>query len=193
MTAPDLYTVAHKSLRLAVSDAALLLGTAEPATAHGVLAPMVAVLHELHAHAAHEDEFIGPLLGRHLPGLADEIARQHEALGATIDAVHRQGDRLAARAEVEPGAPLALYRAFQRLAAANLVHLDHEETVVMPALWTAVSPGALSDLMAAFNLAHPEAAQLFHRWPDALTPTERDRFGITSGATAAGRAVGAFR
>jgi hypothetical protein len=34
--------------------------------------------------------------------------------------------------------------------------------------------------MAAFNAAHPEAAQLFHRWPDSLTPTERQAFGIPS-------------
>jgi hypothetical protein len=64
------------------------------------------------------------------------------------------------------------------MAAANLLHLDYEETVVMPALWTVAPPSALADVMAEFNAAHPEAVRLFHRWPAALTPTERSNLGI---------------
>jgi Hemerythrin HHE cation binding domain len=181
---PDLYTLAHKPLRLAVSDAAVLLGAAEPDTIADVAGPVALVIDELLGHAGHEDEFIEPALERYLPDVGLEIAAQHARLGASIDAVRRQLDALVTRAIVAPGAPLALYRAFQRMAALNLLHLDHEETVVMPALWTTTPPGVLEDLMAAFQAAHPESVQLFHRWPDALTPTERVNLGVTGAALA---------
>lgn len=174
----DLYTLAHKPLRLAVSDASVLLGATEPATFGRVVEPVSDVIDELLDHAAHEDRFIQPLLERLLPDLALEIAAQHERLGASITAVRRQLDALDSGPTVAPGAVLALYRAHQRMAAMNLVHLDHEETVVMPALWTAAPPEALAEVMAAFQEAHPEAVQLFHRWPGALTPTERATLGI---------------
>lgn len=180
----DLYTLVHKPLRLAVSDAAALLGRTE----HGVIAdvaePVTLVIEELLAHARHEDEYIEPVLERQVPDLALEIAAQHARLGASIDAVRRQLDTLVAEPAVPSGGPLALYRAFQRMAALNLWHLDHEETVVMPALWLAAPPEVLSEVMGAFRSAHPEAALLFHRWPDALTPSERASVGVGGDALA---------
>lgn len=176
---PDFYTLAHKSLRHAVSDTAVLVGATEPETLVAAVEPVSRVVADLLSHAGHEDHFIEPVLDRFLPDIALEIAVQHTRLGRAIDAVQRQLDGLASEPEVPPGGPLALYRSYQRMAATNLVHLDYEETVVMPALWAAATPGALADVMAAFNTAHPEAVELFHRWPDALTPTERDAFGIT--------------
>jgi hypothetical protein len=178
----DLYTLVHKPLRQAVSDTAVLLGATEPDSLTAVVEPVSTVIAELLGHASHEDHFIEPVLDRVLPDIALEIAAQHAHLGRAIDAVHRQLDGLTKEPAVPPGGPLALYRAFQRMAATNLVHLDYEETVVMPALWSAAPPEALTDVMAAFNAAHPEAVELFHRWPDALTPTERGAFGITNGA-----------
>jgi hypothetical protein len=176
---PDLYTVAHKSLRLAVSDAGALIGAAEPESVGDLIEPVSSVVADLLAHADHEDHFIEPLLERHLPDLCIEIASQHERLGASIDAVRRQLDALTSSHVVAQGGPLSLYRAFQRMAASNLMHLDYEETVVMPALTRAAPDGALTDLMSEFNASHPEAALLFHAWPEALTPTERANFGIT--------------
>ncbi|MHB1139317.1 MAG: hemerythrin domain-containing protein [Microthrixaceae bacterium] len=177
---PDLYTLAHKPLRLAVSHTAVLVGAAEPDSVEEIAEPVSGVVAELLNHASHEDHFIDPLLARFLPDLALEIASQHERLGASIEAVQRQVDQLTRGAKVAAGGPLTLYRAFQRMAAMNLLHLDYEETIVMPALWTATPDGALAEVMAAFNAAHPEASQLFHRWPAALTPTERANFGITN-------------
>lgn len=178
----DLYTLAHKSLRQAVSTTAVTLGAATPDTLASTVAPASEVIAELLAHAHHEDEFIEPVLDRFLPDIALEVGEQHRQLTATIDAVHRQLDGLASARAVAPGGPLALYRAFHRMAAANLVHLDYEETVVMPALWVAAPPEALDEVMASFNTAHPDASQLFHRWPDSLTPTERAAFGIATSA-----------
>lgn len=41
-------------------------------------------------------------------------------------------------------------------------------------------PEALSDVLARFRVAHPEAADLYRRWPDALTPGERRLVGVTA-------------
>jgi hypothetical protein len=177
---PDFYTLAHKSIRQAVSDTGVLLGATDPETVSATFEPASEVVAELLAHASHEDHFIDPALERFLPDIALEINDQHRRLGNTIEAVQRQLDALASHAPVPPGGPLALYRAYHRMAAMNLIHLDYEETVVMPALWTTAPVEALTDVMAAFNAAHPDAAQLFHRWPDSLTPAEREAFGITS-------------
>src|SRR5688572_29182174 len=114
---PDLYTLAHKSLRQAVSTTAVMLGAAEPDRLTEVVAPTSAVIRELLDHASHEDAFIEPVLERFLPDIALEIAEQHAHLTRAIDAVHRQLDGLANEATVAPGGPLALYRAFQRMAA----------------------------------------------------------------------------
>ena len=178
--ASDLYTLPHKPLRQAVSDIAVVLGATDADGLAAAAEPVSAVIDALQSHASHEDHFIEPVLDRFLPDLALEIAVQHSRLGGVVEAVRRQLDGLTAAAVTPPGGPLALYRAFQRMAAANLVHLDHEETVVMPALWAAAPPEALIDVMAAFNAAHPEAVQLFHRWPHSLTPTERAAFGISA-------------
>ena len=90
----------------------------------------------------------------------------------------RQLDGALAVAADQPGATLGLYRALQRLAAENLVHLDHEESVVLPALWVAAPERELAELMAAFRAAHPDAAELYRRWPDALSPAERALVGV---------------
>jgi hypothetical protein len=174
----DLYTLPHKALRCAVGEASTVLGALGPDDACAAAASVAEVVDVLLAHAAHEDEFIEPLLERHLPDAAFEIARQHGGLTAAIDGLRRQADHLAATANAEPGALLALYRAFERMAAANLVHLDHEESVVMPALWQAVPATELAALMDAFRAAHPDATELYRRWPNALTPAERTMLGL---------------
>jgi hypothetical protein len=175
MTAIDLYTLPHKPLRAATAQAGVLLGAADPDGLHLLVEPVQAALSELTHHAEHEEEFIDPLLARLLPDHAAEIARQHAALTAAIDGVRRQLDEVVGRGDGGGGAAalLGLYRAFHRMAATNLAHLDHEETVVMPALWVSAPEGALEDLMAAFRAAHPEAAELYRRWPAALSPGER--------------------
>jgi len=180
MTVIDLYTLPHKPLRAATAQAGVLLGAADPDAVHLLVEPVHAALSELAHHAEHEEEFIDPLLERVLPDHAEEIARQHATLTAAIDGVRRQLDEIAGRGNGGGGsaALLGLYRAFHRMSAINLAHLDHEETAVMPALWVSAPDGALEDLMAAFRAAHPEAADLYRRWPAALSPGERQLVGV---------------
>jgi hypothetical protein len=174
----DLYTLPHKALRDAMGRTGTLLAAAEPSTATTSIAAVAEVLDQLEAHGAHEDEFIQPVLAAYLPDIEADIAGQHRSLTAAVDGARRHLDRLTATAEAPPGELLTLYRSFQRLAAANLLHLDDEETRVMPALWVAAPPDALADVLARFRAAHPEAADLYRRWPDALTPAERQLVGV---------------
>jgi hypothetical protein len=174
----DLYTLPHKALRDAMGRAGTLLAATEPSTAATSLAVVADVLDQLEAHGAHEDEFIQPVLAAHVPDIEADIAAQHRSLTAAIGGARRHLDRLTATAEAPPGELLTLYRSFQRLTATNLMHLDNEETHVMPALWVAAPSDALSDILARFRAAHPEAADLYRRWPDALTPVERQLVGV---------------
>lgn len=175
----DLYTLPHKALRDAMGRAGTALAAIEPSTAATSIAVVADVLDELEAHGAHEDDFIEPVLAAYLPDIEADIAGQHRTLAAAIGGTRRHLDRLAATRQAAPGDLLTLYRSFQCLAAANLLHLDDEETRVMPALWVAAPPDALADLLARFRAAHPEAADLYRRWPDALTAQERQLVGLS--------------
>lgn len=162
----DLFTLPHKALRQALGDAGTHLAAhADPGLA-------VVALDDLEAHGHHEDELILPVLRRLLPALAAEQEAQHLALTARVGAVRRHLDAVRG-----PEDALAAYRALQRLAAANLAHLDHEEVVVMPALATAAPEGTTEEVMARFRAAHPDAGALYRRWPAALTAAERELVG----------------
>jgi hypothetical protein len=174
----DFYTLPHKAIRAAVAQAALTVGAAGPDDLDAAAAAVHDALGELSAHAAHEERFIDPLIRRLVPDLALGIAGQHRHLGATIDGVLRQLDGALAVAPDQPGATLGLYRALQRLSAENLLHLDHEETVVMPALWVAAPEQDLAEVMTAFRAAHPDAVDLYRRWPGALSAPERNLVGV---------------
>lgn len=174
----DLYTLPHKAIRAAVAEAALAVGAAEPHELPTATAGVLVALEVLSSHAAHEEEFIDPVLERLLPDHARSIGEQHRHLTTTIDGVRRQIDAAVAAASEQPGATLALYRAVQRLSAENLLHLDHEETVVMPALWITARPSDLAEVMDAFRAAHPDASDLYRRWPRALAADERRLVGV---------------
>jgi hypothetical protein len=140
-----------------MAEAAAALGSGAP----GATDLAAEVLHAIQDHGRHEDEFIHPLLRRHLPAIATDLDHQHEALDDLIVAT------MAALTAPDP------YRPFQRFIAENLRHLDHEETVVLPLLWRAVPDHELAEIRTAFMTAHPEANDLYRRWPAHLTPAER--------------------
>lgn len=171
----DLYTLPHKALRHGLAAA----GTALAREGRGAVDLVVEALDALAAHGHHEDAFIHPLLACHLPEIEAELKGQHADLDRRMRDVRRALDALGAREE-GPELALRAYRMFQRLLAWNLGHLDHEETHVMPALWAAAPPSALVDLMEAFRAAHPDAADLYRRWPEALDAGERRMFGLAA-------------
>lgn len=168
----DLYSLPHKALRVAVAHAGTVLSATDPDRAADDLVVVRGVLAELRDHAAHEDAFIHPLLARLVPTVEADLAVQHRGLDAAIDDLDRRLD-----GALTPETLLDLHRAYQRVAAQNLLHLDHEETVAMPALWARASSVSLGELMDRFRAAHPEAGDLYRRWPAGLTAEERERTG----------------
>lgn len=179
MSRIDLYTLPHKALRVAVAHGGTVLSATDPGRLDGDLVVVRSVLAELRSHAAHEDEFIHPLLARLVPSVEAELAAQHVELDAGLDGLDRTLDGLEGR-EATPDEITSLFRAYERVAARNLLHLDHEETVAMPALWAKASNVSLQVLMDRFRAAHPDAAELYQRWPDGLTAAERVLVGVTA-------------
>lgn len=175
----DLYTLPHKALRVAVAHGGTILSATDPARLDGDLVVVRSILAELRSHAAHEDEFIHPLLARLVPTVEAELAAQHVELDAGLDDLERTLDDLQGR-DVAPDEITALFRAYERVAARNLLHLDHEETVAMPALWTKASSVSLQVLVDRFHAAHPDATEIYRRWPAGLTAAERASVGVTA-------------
>ena len=176
---PDLFTLPHKALRAYVGLTATRLGALDIADAREVEAmrrDLHALIDELEAHGAHEDEFILPLLERRLPDLATQLHREHAELAGALAGLRRATDLLAA--EPAAGEQLVLYRHLRRFEAINMRHLDFEESIVMPALWLATPQAELAGVLTAFKAAHPEAADLYRHAPEALNPGERLLVGI---------------
>jgi iron-sulfur cluster repair protein YtfE (RIC family) len=176
---PDLFSLPHKALRTYVGLIATRLGALDTANARAIEQlgnDLHSLIDELEAHGAHEDDFILPLLDRRLPDLAGQMRLEHTGLTEALAGLHHSTDLLAA----EPGiaSQLALYRQLRRFEAINIRHLDFEETIVMPALWIAAPQAELAGVLTAFKAAHPEAAELYRRAPEALTPAEKALVGV---------------
>jgi iron-sulfur cluster repair protein YtfE (RIC family) len=175
----DLFTLPHKALRALVGLTATRLGALDVAAARDVERlqnELHRLVDELQSHGTHEDEFILPLLERHLPDLATRMRAEHADVGGGLADLRRAIAAFGAAPSV--GRQLALYRQLRRFEGLNLRHLDFEETIVMPALWQIAPAQDLADLMAAFRAAHPEAGDLYRHAPEALTVSERTMVGV---------------
>jgi iron-sulfur cluster repair protein YtfE (RIC family) len=175
----DLFTLPHKALRALVGQTATRLGALDVANAREVehmQNELHGVVDELQSHGVHEDEFILPLLERHLPDLATRMRAEHAEVGGGLADARRGISAFGAEPRV--ARQLALYRQLRRFEGLNLRHLDFEETIVMPALWHTAPAEELAHLMAAFRAAHPEAGDLYRHAPEALTVSERTMVGV---------------
>lgn len=175
----DLFTLPHKALRALVGSTATRMGALDVESEREV-EHMQNELHsladELQSHGAHEDEFILPLLERHLPDVATRMHAEHAEVGGGLADVRRGISTFGGAPSA--GNQLALYRQLRRFEGLNLRHLDFEETIVMPALWQTAPAQELADLMAAFRAAHPDAGDLYRHAPEALTVSERTMVGV---------------
>ncbi|MCU1376930.1 MAG: hypothetical protein JWO68_4216 [Actinomycetia bacterium] len=146
----DFFREVHKGLRLAMFRTTAVAGAAsyDDATARSEVVERVhGLLGLLHAHHAHEDGFIKPLLDacdRQLSGSVDAGHEQTDADMAMIEQL--AADLLATDGEDAVVRGFVLYRHLAAFAARYLGHMALEEDEVMPALRGALSVDELFDV-----------------------------------------------
>jgi uncharacterized protein (DUF1330 family) len=148
----DVYREVHKGIRHGLFRASELAGHVDPfdehalSAAHGMVEDL---LHLLDVHAQHEDEFFGPLIGRHLPALAVQLQYEHAELDALTVEIREQlatfarfaGDDRRLRQH-------RLHLTLSEFTARYLLHQTTEEVDVLPALNRAAG---LDELVEASN------------------------------------------
>lgn len=157
----DLYREVHKGIRRGLFQAVELAGRVDPLDATALADShdrLEELLHLLDVHAAHEDEYLGPLIERHLPVLAAQLHREHTELDELAIELRRQLATLAtgaatATADERRLGQHRLYLTLAEFAAAYLEHQTTEEAVVLPALGSAAGLGELMDANAALVAA----------------------------------------
>jgi hypothetical protein len=174
MPPPDLFTLPHKALRAWIGATATHLGgldTSDLERRRTVVAQLRLLLADLADHGHHEDDFIVPVLDRHVPELARRLCDEHSSLESAIATLGSIVDEF----EQSPSSAvqLSLYRSLRGFEGRNMAHLEFEETEVMPALWQTVTADDLGAVFQAFKAAHPESIELYRRVPDAITANER--------------------
>lgn len=143
----DLYGPVHKGLRMAHANLLIRLGAAEledGRALRGLLAHLREHLDLCAEHLRHEESVIHAALARHAPGAVAELEGLHHAHLASLPDLFARIDALEA---AEPArlraAGRALYLAFSRFVASDLVQMAHEEEVLLPLLQALFDDGAL--------------------------------------------------
>jgi iron-sulfur cluster repair protein YtfE (RIC family) len=174
----DLYSAVHKMQRARLCRLIVETGTADPAdalSAARLAAAVGALVDELLDHAAHEDQFIHPLLRQRAPAIAAELDAAHLELDAHLDQV-RQIAAAFADSAIEPN---ALYRALASFAALYFAHVAREEEAALPALWGACSDAELAGILIAFKDSRSDTENLTSLLAQlaTLSPPEIARMG----------------
>jgi hypothetical protein len=147
MTRVDLFTTIHKGVRALLFEAALetarvdLSATCQVDALVGRIERMLGFLDE---HARLEDAEIVPALRLVDPVLAATLAAEHCTHPSVHGAVERAARALALAPEGERGvAGKHLLQVVNQLVSMQLLHMNHEETVVNAVLWGAYGDAEL--------------------------------------------------
>lgn len=153
----DLYRDVHKGLRSGLFRAVEEAGRIDPQDDAALVdshARLEALLDLLDVHAEHEDEFLGPVIERHLPVLAARLQREHAALDEAAAELRRQ---VTSVREMPPAdrrlGQHRLYLTLSEFVGAYLQHQTTEEAVILPALNRAVPVDELMEANAALIAA----------------------------------------
>ncbi len=112
------------------------------------------LLHLLDVHAAHEDEYLGPLIEHHLPVLAAQLRREHTHLDERTAEIRRQLTVLSCATRTDRRiAQHRLYLTLSEFTATYLQHQTTEEVEVLPALNRAARLDELTEANAALVAA----------------------------------------
>ncbi len=172
----DLYEPIHKALRAEMAALLLALGALDTSDAdecNSTLARTEALLHLVDQHLGHEERFVHPVLEAAAPGSTAGTEAEHAEHRAAITALRSVITAL--RRAPQPAAALQLYRSFALFVAENLVHMQHEETVLNARLWAACSDAELMALHQRLlaSIAPAEMGQVLQIMLPALSPLQR--------------------
>ena len=153
----DLYRDVHKGIRSGLFHMTERAGHVDPFDDVALFDERNRIerfLHLLDVHAAHEDEYLGPLIERHLPALAAQLQREHALLDELTAEIRRQLTALGCA----PGADrrLGQHRLYLTLSEFTAVYLQHqatEEVDVLPALNRAAGLDEMLEANAALVAA----------------------------------------
>ena len=132
MTGRDLYATAHKAMRqdlFEVSSLAARIDATDPESRAEFRHRFDGLLGALRHHEEHEHTLVHPLLAGADAALLSGVEVEHRRLDDELDAVVALLDSAS-----DDVAWHGFYLALNRYAAAYLLHIDHEERVLMPAI-----------------------------------------------------------
>lgn len=179
-TRPDPYTWIHKGQRRLLFQAVELAGRTDfedESERRELRSQTGAMLRHLRAHAWHEETYLRPILERHLPDLARELALEHGTLEEDIERIEAMLEAVGAgTAGSRHAQGLALYRELAAFLARYLWHLAEEEAS-LPRIWEAVPAAELEEALARFRAsrAPEEAMGDLEAMLPALSPGEREQ------------------
>ncbi|MBO9540899.1 hemerythrin domain-containing protein [bacterium] len=178
MSGIDFYTNIHKALRRELFNVSVLAGStdvSDPEALARLRAAFTEVAALLRDHARHEDDFLHPVLGLHVPDELPPLESEHAELEHRLDELEHQLSRLETAEPESHTAGLGFYRALNRYISDYLAHQDREESDVQPRLWACESQGDLGAMMGRFVAAlapHDILRNAAYMLP-ALSPAER--------------------
>ena len=153
----DLYRDVHKGIRHGLFRATERAGHVDPLDDIALSEERRRIddlLHLLDVHAAHEDDYLGPLIEQHLPVLAARLQREHAHLDALTADIRRQLTALGCVTGTDRRiGQHRLYLSLSEFTAAHLQHQTTEEVEVLPALNRAAGLDELMEANAALVAA----------------------------------------
>ncbi len=157
----DFYANIHKSQRarlFEVSRRAGRLGAGDEAEIRELVLETREILGDIRVHSRQEDAFIHPWIDAADPAVSVRLATQHHQLELLMEHLDNALDRFESGGSGEEWADL--YRAFNRFIASYLDHVDLEETVAMPLVWSRYSEEEIRSGIQRFLASRSAAEQI---------------------------------
>lgn len=156
----DLYYAIHKGLRLANAEMLIRLGRTDVEDDTELSATLAALGEHLkvcETHLEYEDTHVHGKLEARCPGGTDDASEDHAEHAATFTALRALMDTLLTDTANRPRLMRRLYQRFALFFAEDLVHMDEEENVVMPAIAAHFSPAEIKGIEQAIVASIPPA------------------------------------
>lgn len=158
-TRHDPYGAVHKGIRAAHMRCLVAIGATDPASDNAV----DRLAHEISDHLAmcrthleDEEDFLHSALEQRRPGASAHATEDHDEHEGSFSELDELLSRLvSALTPDRPTTLAALYRRFARFVADDLLHMDHEEHVLLPDLQAAFTDPELQEIEGRIVAAIP--------------------------------------